>query len=65
MPAKSKKMGPEDMLLRVIRVAEILARGEDATITIAESGRRVQPLEPVDRLPTTRQKTQVEHFRVS
>jgi hypothetical protein len=65
MSTRSKQKKPEDMLLRVIRVAEILARGEDDTPRAAEHGRQVQPVEPVDRTSATRQKTQAHRFNVS
>jgi len=65
MPARSKQKKPEDMLLRVIRVAEILARGEDDTPTAAEKGQRVQPVEPVERASQSRRKTQAQRFNVS
>ncbi|MBZ0294019.1 MAG: hypothetical protein K8L99_15765 [Anaerolineae bacterium] len=65
MSARSNQKKPEDMLLRVIRVAEILARGEDDTPTAAENGRQVQPVEPVERVSPSRRKTQAQRFHVS
>ena len=62
MPARSKQKKPEDMLLRVIRVAEILARGEDDTPSTAD---RRQQGQPVERVSPSRRKTQAQRFNVS
>ncbi|QPC81729.1 hypothetical protein G4Y79_18840 [Phototrophicus methaneseepsis] len=56
MSTKSNK--PEEMLLRVIRVAELLAKG--AAIT-AENRQDSQPTRETD----PEQKTQAMHFHVS
>lgn len=53
---------PDTLLLRVLRVAEILARGEGDTSTAADRGRKGQPVATVEQV---RQKTQVERFQVS
>lgn len=65
MPAKSKKQKPEDMLLRVIRVADILAHGEDDSATVTEDDQQGQPVELVKEASPTRQKTQAQRFNVS
>ena len=65
MPARSKQKKPEDMLLRVIRVAEILARGEDDTPSAADKRQQGQPVEPVERVSPARRKTQTQRFNVS
>ena len=65
MPARSKQKKPEDMLLRVIRVAEILARGEDDTPSTADRRQQGQPVEPVGRVSPAGRKTQAQHFNVS
>ena len=65
MPARSKQKKPEDMLLRVIRVAEILARGEDDTPSAPDKRQQGQPVEAVERVSPARRKTQAQRFNVS
>ena len=65
MPARSKQKKPEDMLLRVIRVAEILARGEDDTPSAPDKRQQGQSVEVVERVSPARRKTQTQRFNVS
>jgi len=53
MPAKSKQKKSEDMLLRLIRVAEILAECKDAALTIPENNRKVESIGTAEHTSAT------------
>lgn len=57
MTAKSTKTTPEKMLLRVIRVAEILAYGESRSVTIIKNNQTKHTVETDESQTTYAQNT--------
>lgn len=64
MPVKtSKNHNPEEMLMRLIRVAEILAKGQNA-VPCSSNGDMKGTSKPVDVSSSSVQKTQSQCFDV-